>query len=90
MTALETTPDETIELLKIDEVCQLTKLSKATVWNKLNPDSKYYDPLFPKQVYLSKKSVAWLKQEIIAWVDELKQQRQITSPEREAKPTIFS
>ncbi|WP_143143173.1 helix-turn-helix transcriptional regulator [Suttonella ornithocola] len=66
---------ENIELLRIKEVCELTKLSKATIWNKLNHNSKYYDSSFPKQVNLSKKAVAWYKQDVLHWIEGLRHEK---------------
>lgn len=84
-TSIPELTNHAIELLRITEVCEITKLSKATIWNKLNPDSKYYDPSFPKQVNLSKKAVAWYRHEILDWIMNLR----INELEESIKKTLF-
>ena len=66
--------EDSHQLLRIDAVCSLIGLSKATIWNKLNPESEYFDPNFPKQIRISKKAVAWDRNEIIGWINQLKEQ----------------
>lgn len=60
----------TPQFLRIKDVCKLIGLSKSTVWNKLDPDSKYYDPDFPSQIRISRKAVAWDKNELIDWMNK--------------------
>lgn len=63
-------------ILRIQDVCEMTGLSKTTIWCKQNPDNKYYDPDFPKKVQLSKKAVGWSSSEIQTWIDKKLKQRE--------------
>lgn len=55
-------------LLRLQGVCNLVGLGKSAIWYKLKEDSPYYDTDFPKPIRIGKKSIAWDKNEIIAWV----------------------
>ena len=44
-------------------------LSKATLYNLLNPRSKYFDPVLARcKVQLTKKSVGFIESEVNAWL----------------------
>jgi len=45
-----------------------TALSNATIHNKMNPRSKYYDETFPKRVRLGAKAVGWYELEVDNWI----------------------
>ncbi len=62
-------------LLRLPDVCNMTGMSKSTVWNKLNPKSKYFDKDFPKQIKISGNIVAWSAEEVQAWIDAKRQQQ---------------
>jgi prophage regulatory protein len=46
-----------------------TGLSLSSLYNKLNKNSPYYDPTFPKPIKLGPKAVGWLESEIDAWLE---------------------
>ena len=55
--------------LKLEEI---TGLKRASIYNRLNPNSKYFDPTFPKPISLSvgnRGSVAWIASEVDAWIE---------------------
>lgn len=63
------TPDR---FLRLPEILSITGLKRVSLYNRMNPSSKYYDPSFPKSVSLSatgKGSVAWLQSEVVAWME---------------------
>ncbi len=62
-------------LLRLPDVCKMTGMSKSTIWNKLNPKSKYFDKDFPKQIKISGNIVAWSADEVQAWIDMKCRQR---------------
>ncbi|MDH1451994.1 helix-turn-helix transcriptional regulator [Aeromonas caviae] len=43
-------------------------LSRSTIYNKLNPKSKSYDPDFPKPLRLGSSSVGWLLSSVHQWL----------------------
>ncbi|MGG1946819.1 AlpA family transcriptional regulator [Trinickia sp. NRRL B-1857] len=55
-------------ILRLKRVREKTGISEASIYNKLNPCSKYYDPSFPKQIRLGAASVGWLESEVDAWI----------------------
>ena len=36
--------------LRIKQLAALLSISKSNIWSKLNPASRYFDPLFPKPI----------------------------------------
>ncbi|WP_373315040.1 helix-turn-helix transcriptional regulator [Halopseudomonas aestusnigri] len=63
----------TNRLLRLSDLVVRTGLSASSLYNRMNPRSKYYDPSFPKRVRLSFSSsvrgaVAWESEEVEAWV----------------------
>ncbi|MEH6800044.1 MAG: AlpA family phage regulatory protein [Halopseudomonas sabulinigri] len=69
-------------LLRIREVSYRTGLSCSSLYNRMNPKCRYYDPSFPRQLRLvsamSAKggAVAWDADEIDAWIEGRKQLRE--------------
>ncbi len=59
-------------MLRIKELAKLIGISRATIYDWINPKSPRYDPTFPKQVKLGKKSVRWFLHEIEAWLKNRK------------------
>lgn len=51
------------QLLSIKEACQLTSLSRTTIWHKVKADE------FPKPIELGGIRKAFIKSEIDAWID---------------------
>jgi len=66
-------PISTLRLLRRSQVEALTGLKRSSIYGRLNPVCKQYDPTFPKPISLSptnRGSVAWLEAEILAWIEE--------------------
>lgn len=57
--------------MKIDEVCQLTGLSRASIYNYVS-DPEF---AFPKQVRLGPNRVAWVRSEVERWIRQRKDAR---------------
>ena len=57
-----------MRFLKIESLCDKIQQSRATVYNKLNAKSPYYDPSFPKPRHLGKRCVRWLEDEVHSWM----------------------
>ncbi len=43
-------------------------LSRSTIYDKINPKSKRYDPTFPTPVRLGEGAVAWVADEVNDWL----------------------
>lgn len=49
-------------------VAEKLECSLSSLYNKLNPKCKYYDPTFPKPIRLGANSVGWIESEIDDWL----------------------
>ena len=56
-------------ILNIKAVIEITALSRSTIYEMMNPKSKYYDSTFPKPVRLTEIRVGWVSQEIYDWLE---------------------
>lgn len=55
-------------LLRRQEVQRLTGLGRQSIYERINPKSRYYDPDFPKPVSIGANSVRWSESEIQGWI----------------------
>lgn len=59
------------QFIRLPELQELIGLKKASIYNRLNPDSTYFDPSFPRPVKLSptpRGAVAWVRAEVLEWM----------------------
>ena len=52
-------------LLRISDVCQSVGLSKATIYKEIS------EGRFPRPVNISTRAVAWRREDIQTWIDNL-------------------
>ena len=52
-----------VAMLKLNEVLKMTGLSRSTIYAYIDKG------IFPRQVKLGERSVAWVEEEVIAWID---------------------
>lgn len=57
-----------LRILRMTELTVILGISRSSIYEKLNPRSKYYDEDFPKPIKLGISSVGWLYSEIEKWV----------------------
>ena len=57
----------TIQMLRLHELIKLIGLSRSSIYDRLNPRSKRYDPDFPKPIKLNRAS-RWLLSEVEEWI----------------------
>ncbi|EPT6140256.1 helix-turn-helix transcriptional regulator [Salmonella enterica subsp. enterica serovar Newport] len=50
------------------ELTKVLGLSRSTIYEKLNPESRYYDETFPKPVRLGAASVGWRSTSVDEWI----------------------
>jgi prophage regulatory protein len=55
-------------LIRLSGVQERTGLSRATVYDRMNPRSPRYDDTFPRQVKIGLSAVAWSETEIDSWI----------------------
>lgn len=56
-------------IIRIKELTRRTGISRAGVYQKLDPRSKYHDPAFPRPLRLGANSVGWKLSEVLAYID---------------------
>ncbi|EXB03877.1 MULTISPECIES: AlpA family phage regulatory protein [Acinetobacter] len=59
---------DAVQMLKLPQLIKLIGLSRSSVYDRLNPRSKRYDPDFPKPVKLNRAS-RWLLSEVEEWIE---------------------
>lgn len=57
------------KIISIKDVTELTGLSRSTIYEMVNPRSKYFDASFPKKVSLTINRVGWVASEINQWIE---------------------
>ena len=63
-----------VDLIHLEDVCRTIGYSKSSIYNKLNPRSKYFDPSFPTPIKMEPDSgskygaVRWVRGEVLHWV----------------------
>lgn len=57
-------------VLRLCDVINMLGISRSTVYEKLNPKSRRYDPTFPKGFKLSSSAVGWKASDIVSWIDQ--------------------
>ncbi|MCB1989761.1 MAG: AlpA family phage regulatory protein [Burkholderiaceae bacterium] len=49
-------------------VIERTGLSRSTIFAKLDPTHRCFDPQFPKRIRLGLKAVGWIEREVEEWI----------------------
>lgn len=62
-------------VLRLQEVLNLLSISKSYHFAKLDKNSKQYDPTYPKPISLGERSVRYIEQEVIDWLNTRKEER---------------
>ncbi len=64
-----------IKIVRMKELTQILGISRSTIYDKLNPKSRRYDPLFPKPIRLgcigTTGAVGWINYLIQEWLSNL-------------------
>jgi prophage regulatory protein len=63
----QTTPANRV--IRLPEIKAQTGLSRSSIYNKLNPKSKHYDPSFPSPIKLGMRSIGFYSHEVLAWIE---------------------
>lgn len=58
-------------IIRLKELSHLIALSRSTIYDRLNPKSKRYDPAFPKPLKLGTSAVGWQLQDVMSWIKNL-------------------
>lgn len=57
-----------LRILRMTELTVMLGISIFSIYEKLNPRSKYYDPDFPKPIKLGASSVGWQYASVEKWL----------------------
>ncbi|MDV6316240.1 helix-turn-helix transcriptional regulator [Idiomarina sp. HP20-50] len=63
------------KVLRLQEVLDLLSISKSYHFAKLDKNSKQYDPTYPKPISLGERSVRYIEQEVIEWLNARVEER---------------
>lgn len=58
------------KILRFHQVIERTGLSRSTLYNRMSPENKSYDPSFPKRRPLGPRLVGWSSKEIDQWIEQ--------------------
>nr|WP_253865460.1 AlpA family phage regulatory protein [Aeromonas sobria] len=50
------------------ELSSLLGLSRSTIYDRINPKSRRFDPSFPRPIRLGLASVGWSLHDVMAWI----------------------
>lgn len=59
-------------IIRLPQFVKLVGLSRSTVYLRLNPKTKYYDPSFPKPIQLGMKAVGWKLEDVYSYIEKLR------------------
>lgn len=67
--------DLPVRILRLKQVVDRTGLSRSTIYDRINPNSKRYDASFPKPIKLSggkegSGAVGWLESAVNRWIKQ--------------------
>lgn len=63
-------------VLRLRQLLQALGISRSTVYLRIDPKSKYYDPVFPKPIRLGAKAVGWVLSDVYDYIEHLKKKQQ--------------
>lgn len=55
--------------LPAPEAAVLLGLGRSSFYSKMRPDSKNFDPNFPKPIRVSARRVVWLYSSLVSWLE---------------------
>lgn len=71
-----------ITILRRREVEARTGLSRSTLYDWIDPDSRRYKPDFPKPIrFAGSSAVGWVASEVTAWLDTQIEKRDLAAKE---------
>ena len=62
-------------VLRADDTARALGVSRATIWNWVNPKSRHYRPDFPRPFKISANATGWLASEIDDYIGKLAAKR---------------
>lgn len=66
-----TKPSSTVRIMRRREVEAAIGLSRATIYDRINPKSVRFDATFPRPIKLGASAVGWIAAEVDQYLDHL-------------------
>ena len=63
-------------VLRVNDTARVMGVSRATIWNWVNPKSRHYCPDFPRPFKISANATGWLASEIDDYIGKLAAKRE--------------
>lgn len=60
--------NESIKIIRFPKVSDICGLSRSSIYEKLNPRSRRYDPSFPTPIKIGASAVGWFQHELNDWL----------------------
>ncbi|EFA4080515.1 TPA: helix-turn-helix transcriptional regulator [Escherichia coli] len=60
--------NQPLRILRMADLTALLGISRSSIYEKLNPKSRYYDADFPKPIRLGAASVGWRSTSVDEWI----------------------
>jgi len=63
-----------VRIIRLDELMRMIGLGRSTIYDRLNPKSKRYDPSFPKPIKIGMShsaAIGWRLDGVMRWIDTL-------------------
>lgn len=76
MTAL---PNDQIQLINCKELTTKLSISRSSIYERISPKSKYFDPSFPSPIRVGR-CTRWRLSEVQAWIESKSNERARPSP----------
>lgn len=76
-TALERALCDPKCVIRLKTLLEMLGVSRSTVYLRINPQSKYYDPMFPKSIPLGMKAKGWVLEDVYGYIEHLRNQAEI-------------
>jgi prophage regulatory protein len=67
--------NQSLNVLKAPGVSKKTGRSRSSIYNAIDPASRYYDETFPRPIRTGAKSIGWIESEVDAWIASRAQAR---------------
>jgi prophage regulatory protein len=61
-------PQQPLVILRLNQLIPKLGLSRAAIYDRLNPHSTRYDATFPKRISLGGRAVGFIEFEVHAWL----------------------
>lgn len=65
-------------IIRLKRLLAILGISRSLVYLKLKPNSKYYDPMFPKSIRLGKEAVGWYLSDVYDYIENLRSRENIS------------